>query len=270
MTDLLRTVKDTIKETPLWPIMRPRRIHAYNLGAGRTGTTTIAGIFSETFRAQHEAMASSTVRLLTRYKEGNLSENRVRDALRKRDRKRRLEFESSPFLGPFADHLVKAFPDAKFILTVRAPRAWLRSIIDRCINNPREELASHFRKLRDFCFGEPPTEYSEEESALANHPDLHSLEGYLGYWDWHNRKVLNGVPSDRLLILRTIDLNESIPKLSSFFEVEETAFSPPRRRNRSASRQHLLAEVGEEYVQHLISEQCGETIQQIKQRLRSQ
>jgi hypothetical protein len=165
---------------------------------------------------------------------------------------------------------VKAFPDAKFILTVRAPRAWLRSITDRCINNPRDKLAPHFTKLRDFCFGEPPTEYPEEESALAVHPDLHSLEGYLKYWGWHNRKVLNDVPPDRLLILRTTALNESIPKLASFFEVEETAFSPPRQRNKSASRQHLLAEVDEEYIQHLISEQCEETMQRIKQRLRSQ
>ena len=38
MDAVIRPLKKAVKRSPLWPVLRPRRLHAYNLGAGRTGT----------------------------------------------------------------------------------------------------------------------------------------------------------------------------------------------------------------------------------------
>lgn len=155
MHRFLRSVKDVVKHTPLWPVIRPRRLHGYNLGAPRTGTTTVARIFGEAFRAVHEPMPAKTITLLKQYWRDGLSRSGVQAILRKRDQEHRFEFESSPYLGLFAKVLPETFPEAKFVLTVRRPRSWLRSIVDRCINFPRSELAEPYTQLRDFCC-EPP------------------------------------------------------------------------------------------------------------------
>ncbi len=259
MTELLRPIKSAIKQTPLWPLLRPRRIHAYNLGAGRTGTTTVARIFGDSYRSAHESRPAETIALLEEYWAGKASEQEVRETLRDRDRRHRYEFESSPYLGPFAEHLADIFPTAKFVLTVRAPRKWLRSVIDKCINSPRDELAEHYVALRDLCYGRPPDQYSDEEAVLASH-NLHSLDGYLQYWAWHNQTVLNHVPEDRLLVLRTRMLSNSLPQLAAFVGVNQSALSAPGRKNASSDRHHVLDDVSEEYIQELIDVHCRETI----------
>lgn len=156
MPDLFRPIKDAVKQTPLWPMLRPRRIHAYNLGAGRTGTTAVTVIFAESFRTAPEAHAPETVALVRQFKSGTLSDERIRERLIEPDRRWRLEFESSPFLAPFAKHLAAIFPEARFLLTVRSTTAWLRSNISKCINSPRGQLsanANHFLELRDLNYG---------------------------------------------------------------------------------------------------------------------
>jgi len=57
MIDLLRPVKETVKQTPLWPILRPRRIHMYGVGAPKTGTVSLAQLFGN-YRTAHEAHVS--------------------------------------------------------------------------------------------------------------------------------------------------------------------------------------------------------------------
>jgi hypothetical protein len=155
MQRFLRPVKDIVKDTPLWPVIRPRRLHGYNLGAPRTGTTTVARILGGAFRAVHEPMPAKTITLLKQHWHEGLPRSEIQSVLRKRDQEHRFEFESSPYLGPFAAALPETFPEAKFVLTVRRPRSWLRSIVDRCINFPRSELAEPYTQLRDFCC-EPP------------------------------------------------------------------------------------------------------------------
>lgn len=268
MTRLLRPIKQAIKKTPLWSVLRPRRIHAYNLGMGRTGTTAIASIFSP-FRSTHEPMGRETTSILEQYWEKNLTDEEVQVFLQRRDRVHRFEFESTPFLGPFADHLAHLFPEAKFLLSVRAPYDWLRSAIDKCINTPRSGHPSHIVKLRDLCYGTPPETYPENEKVLKSH-NLHTLEGYLRYWGWHNQHVLDSIPRHRLLLIPTNALNESIPKIEDFVAVEPRGLAHPKRKNQSSTRNGVLKEIDEEYLHELIERNCGEAMEQINDKLSAQ
>lgn len=265
MNTVIRPLKKAIKRSPLWPVLRPRRLHAYNLGAGRTGTTTVADIFSPSYRSAHEPMARETIGLLEQYWRGELTPEEAREALRARDRVRRIEFESSPFLGPFADLLPRIFPDAKFLLTVRSPRAWLRSNLDKCVNSPRSEVGTHWVTLRDLFFGPPPDEYPEPEAALAQH-DLHSLSGYLEYWSRHNEHVLDSVPGDRLLVLWTSELSDATSRIAGFLDVDEGELARPERRNRAPERHGVLDRVDDGYVDELISRHCAETLRRLEDR----
>lgn len=264
MNPLIRPLKEAVRRSPLWAVLRPRRLHAYNLGAGRTGTTTMAAIFSDSYRSAHEPMAPETIGLLEQYWSGEVTPEETREALRARDRARRIEFESSPFLGPFAHLLPRVFPDSRYILTVRSPRRWLRSNIDKCVNSPRSEVGSHWVALRDLSFGPPPEDYPEPEAVLAQH-DLHSLSGYLEYWSRHNEHVLGSVPRDRLLVLWTSELSDSISRIAAFTGVDEGKLSRPERRNRAPERHGILDRVDDEYLDELIGRHCAGTLRRLEE-----
>jgi hypothetical protein len=245
-------------------MIRPRKFHGYNLGAGRTGTTWITKVFSN-YRAAHEARALETIELIENRWKSEVSESAVCRQVRARDRKGRLEFESTNFLVYLCDHLVQTFPSAKFVCTVRPPRSWLRSNIDQCLNNPRDRLAEsadHYRRLRDLNYGAPPDEYPSEEAALAEH-NLHSLSGFLRYWSWHYQRVLDEVPEDRLLILKTEELDTSLPEIARFFDVSRKSLSRPNRANTSSERHGIFDTIDESYISKKISKICASTIDKI-------
>lgn len=98
MDDLLRPVKSAVKRTPLWPLLRPRRIHIYGVGAPKTGTYSVAELFSE-YRAGHEAHPDTSLRIIQEERDDTLSRDDVYRRLRQRDRRRRLEAEAAHFLA---------------------------------------------------------------------------------------------------------------------------------------------------------------------------
>lgn len=253
-------LRRAIIKTPLWPLLRPRRIHVYGVGAPKTGTHSIANLFSEHYRSAHEMQVERTTHLLQKRYAGGLQ--RLASAVRERERRWRLECESAHLLAHFADVLADEFPRAKFILTVREPRSWLRSVIDQCIKNPRTEFLhdQEFRcwiRLRDLYFGVPPEEYPVPERPLAAN-DLHTLDGYLSYWTRHNRMVLDAVPSDRLLVVRTRELSDSIDRIAAFMGVSPSTLAREKSHSYKAPKRYeLLDEVDEGYVQDKITEHCS-------------
>ena len=253
-------LRRAIVKTPLWPLLRPRRIHVYGVGAPKTGTHSIANLFSEHYRSAHEMEIARTTRLLQRRYQGN--QQRLVGAMRERERKWRLECESAHFLAHFADELAGEFPKAKFILTVRKPRSWLRSMIDHCLRYPRsryrdDQDLKYWILIRDLYFGVPPETYPASEAPLASY-NLHMLDGYLSYWARHNRMVLDSVPSDRLLIVRTCELSESIDRIAAFMNVSAATLASKRSHSYKAPQKYeLLDEIDEGYVQAKIAKHCS-------------
>jgi hypothetical protein len=204
-------------------------------------------------------MPAETITLLKKYWCDDLSHSELQSALRERDRKHRFEFESSPYLGPFAEVLPETFPEAKFVLTVRRPRPWLRSFVDRCINFPRSELAKPYTQLRDFCFEPPPDQYPDEEKVLEPY-NCHTLGNFLRYWAWHNRLVLKNIPTSRLQVIRTSALDEAPSRLAQFFGIDANALTNPGRQNGSLDRHHVLDYVPDSYIQRLIDKHCRDVM----------
>ena len=56
--------------------------------------------------------------------------------------------------------------------------------------------------MRDLRFGNHGATWRKPEEVLRRH-GLYQLDGYLGYWKRHNTTVLDSVPADRLLVVRT-------------------------------------------------------------------
>jgi hypothetical protein len=245
----------------------------FGVGAPKTGTHSIARLF-QNFRSGHEGHGVETIELLHKWKNDERSEADVRQALRRRDRNWRLECDVAHFLGPFTPHLCDLFPDAKFILTVREPRSWLRSVIDQCMNNSRERLLDltpqyRWAQLRDLYYGPPPNEYPAEETPLEEY-NLHTISGFLEHWAEHNRTVLDHVPSDRLLVLRTKNISQSLSSIASFVGVERGSL---RKRHRHAyeapERHHVLKDINAQYLDRKIRQHCRSTVRRIEEKLTS-
>lgn len=252
--------RKALRASLLWPVLRPRDFHVFGVGMPKTGTHSLTGLFSN-YRSAHEARGPETIRLIRMWTQGDLTEKGLRQALKRRDRSWRLECDVAHFLGILTPHLYPLFPDAKYILTVREPRSWLRSVVDQCINNSRERLLhltpeKEWVSLRDIYFGSPPEEYPPEEEPLKEN-NLHSISGFLKYWTRHNRTVVDAIPSENLLVVNTSDISSSIDRIASFVGIPSDRLVTSAKHSYKASQRNgILDKVDEAYVQDKINRIC--------------
>lgn len=192
----------------------PRRLHAYCIGAAKTGTTTVADMFRGGFRAAHEPATSATNRLVIDALEGRIGAAELEKRLRERDLALNLELEAAHPLGYVGGVLARTFPEARFIVTLREPRAWLESRLNyhfRARPKEWEEYRDYFwtRRHRGWAATEKPL----EELGLC------SLDTYLQQYADHYDRVLGEVPAERRLLLRTHELDAAPPKLATFLGI---------------------------------------------------
>jgi hypothetical protein len=257
-----KLLKPLIRRTPLWKTLRPRHIHVYGVGAPKTGTSSVAHLFGA-YRSKHEAHPEWTVNLIKRL-ESEPDNPQTHQVLKKREEKDRLECESAYYLINFVGHLATLYSNAKFICTVREPRSWLRSIIDQCINNPREQLERPWRMLRDLSFGAPPERYDAKEMVLDSY-NLHSVDQYLSYWAAHNRKLLDVVPVNRRLFIRTAFLSQAEKQIADFVGVPITRLQTERNHaNKAPEKHNLLDEVDSGYLEEKINEHCRRIMERLQ------
>ena len=103
--------------------------------------------------------------------------------------------------------MAKEFPDAKFILTVRDCYSWVNSAINQLLNNPATR--PHWVEWRNSIFGDlGACVYSEQESILRDNM-IWNLDSLFSAWAEHYNVVLESVPENRILVVKTFELQES-------------------------------------------------------------
>ncbi len=249
------------------PRPRERSFRAYNVGIAKTGTRSVAGIFAR-YRALHEFLFRDTVRAIHERECGTLTEEAFREFVRSRDALTRLDMDSSSYNCAFTDVLVQEFADAKFVFVIRDCYAWLDSMLNMSLFiGPlmTDWMADYIEKFLGPGF----------EMELSNRPDVLQsrlpgmVEAGLRYWATMNQFVLDNLPVDRSLILRTRELTESLPLLSSFLCVPEETLEPQLSLLNKGERKYhllhqcdrnLLAQLSEHYCSDLMHEFFPEVI----------
>lgn len=193
-------------------VSKKRRFRVYCIGTPKSGTTSIAKNFqSSKYRALHEPLARHYLEFFKQARE--LGE--IRRYLQKRDALLNLEVESSSFLYLQSEILVDLFSDALFILTIRDCYSW----IDSMINQQYELFQHHKDSYWGFgfseLFGAYDSEMTEEEDYLKHH-GLHSLKGYFSYWVEHNKHILQTIPKEKLLIIKTNQISQNLEIIADF------------------------------------------------------
>lgn len=244
------------------------RLRVYCIGAPKTGTTTLARLFQPQFRATHEAEASLMLAKLLQYMNTQDSGPLLR-YLRHRDRRLGLEMDSSHLYYPILKLLVAEFADAKFILTIRDCYSWLDSLLNHhaalyaARGNQWKFRRAKWIRYYDTVFGAKVFRHVPEEQVLSAH-NLYTLDGYFRYWASHNQTAMSLIPPERLLVLKTTEIDEKLPEIESFLQLPRGTFAKPMRSNvRDTSQKlNLLARIDSDFVERKAQQYCQTLMQQ--------
>jgi hypothetical protein len=241
-----------------------RRIHGYCVGASKTGTTSIAKIFGKRFRASHEGHVAYTSDLV---RNKILHGERISlSTIKHREELKRLEFESNSLLGYLSSELSEAYPEARFLLTVREPIAWIKSCLKHHLRVEYEQLPEGSKKARDVRYDIYSTRDRDYETYIDG-VERWSLELFLRYWNHQNKLVIESVADDRLLIIKTSDISSRVHDIEDFFRLSRGTLPTTNVKYNSNNRElyidPYLASMG---IFDKVEDMCSETLALLEDR----
>lgn len=244
-------------------VRRPARpYHAFCIGLPKTGTQSLAQMLR--LRAAHEPETNTLLHLYARQLKGKMSVSDQAAVLRARDTLLWLEMESNFMLGLVIEAMNLAFPEARYVLTVRDPRSWLESQINEEAFTVVPNRVEPFWTAFNYMYGTQPP--GARDSAFSEW-GLHSLEGYLTYWATHNMRVLETIPEDRLLVVLTKDISAKADEINTFVGAPGVWTQKTNSHARPVKRLTLNKMVDADYLTTLVEKHTAEAQLALEQRI---
>lgn len=216
-----------------WPADAPPRFRLYGIGLGKTGTISLCGMFGSHFRSTHEPDWRRIIRLALHPDGSRAGDFFFSPPLQALVAGWGWEMNSSTLNYHLIPLIRRLQPEAKFVLTVRDPVSWVASICRHESTRPR---STHWDwwEMRRFRFRPDLHRYGEADAALEG-AGLFPLAGYLHWYARHNRKALDVLPPERLLVTAVDRLSrpDEIARLAAFAGVA------PDRLARERSHMHV-------------------------------
>ena len=238
--------------------MFQRRFRAYNVGIAKSGTTSIAGIFSK-YRAAHEFMFPETTKAISDYKTGLISREEFVDFVHARDQKGNLEMDSSSFNFNYVDILVDKYPDAKFIATIRDCYSWLDSMLNMLLVLDIKDWMIDFGS-RSFGIRVTRDMISSRENIIRALP--HMLDGLLKYWAEGQQFTMDNLPMESSLVIRTDEISESLERIAHFLGVPVDTLSPEQSHLfKAAKKFNILYDMDFNLLQEKFQMHCATLMQ---------
>jgi len=193
---------------------------AFGVGAAKTGTHSLAKIFSGVLTTAHELGAEAFLKLVLARSRGEISDEAYRHGIKAILVEQNIELNVAPTYGYLIRELHAEFPEAKYILTVRDAASWLRSLINQMTAHA-PPTGSGWYAFRELRFTRDFRPHRPEDAALRSY-GLQSIDAYLGYWAKHNMGVIETVPAHQLSIVGTGYLARDTARLFDFVGVPVT------------------------------------------------
>lgn len=239
---------------------RVRRARLYCVGTGKSGTHSIASMFSRTVRSKHEPEAPQLIEQILAWRAGSLSEADFAEWLRARDRRLALEVDSSTLNREILDVLIDKFPQARFVLTIRDCYSWCNSHINHAIRFD-QKMHPLWKELGKSRMRSQTFEHAPQESLLKEQ-GVRSLDYYFSYWAWHNAGVLEKVPQDRLLVVRTDQIGQRAFEIADFAGLPQRAVRQERTHEfRNPGKKLILQEIDRGFVEAIVEKRCRPLMQ---------
>ncbi len=259
---LAEAAKNRIKAaTParLRQVLQPRAGRAYGIGIEKTGTTTLARLFRPSARSAHEPDWIDTVAQMHAHAHGAIGDDAYRQYLCARDRRLWLDLESSCLMSFCARDLAELFPEARFVLTVRDCKSWLKSVINHHKTHKRGDPSMN--RWYGLSYRPDAFAYSAHDRVLEAH-DLFPLDCFLRYWAGSIDRALTSVPGERLLIVRTHELFDQAQAIARFIGLRAPSQGDGARPANAAQRDHkILEQIDGDYLSERIDALCAPHMQ---------
>ncbi|MGC9502487.1 sulfotransferase [Baaleninema sp.] len=239
-------------------LLYPRRTQLYCVGTAKSGTHSIAAIFDDSVRSQHEAGGEEAIDRILAFHAGNLTQEELKQYVRKRSKQLYLEIDASQVNYYFLEILLEEFPKAKFLITIRDCYSWLDSFINDSL---RRETSPKWIKFRNLRFQANTLTHPSEEKVLQEN-GLYTLDGYLSYWASHNQKVLSTVPTERLMVVKTKEITNKAYEICEFAGFPSSVLRVDRsHRFKNPKKYGILQQIDREYLTSKVDRHCQELME---------
>lgn len=223
---------------------------AFCIGNFKSGTMSVANLLGHQARDKHEPHAYLFSKMWLKKESGQLSQQEWTEFLIRRSNALSLDYESSGFLTTEAALLADLFPESKFILTIREPISWMRSILNHILKNRRELGYHYWEPVLQKYFGS--ASFPQEETPLKA-LNLYPIDGMLSYWRRSNQSVIDLIPAEQLLITSTSHLSESIVQIENFLGLPAESLDRKKsHHHKSAKNDDHLSQIPRDYLQNKI------------------
>ncbi len=231
----------------------PRRFHVLTAGLPRTGSTSLYTLFTN-FRAGNEFMERETIAQAVRRHTGTITPAAFEQYLRRRHVEGDLEMDSASFHHLYLDFLVREHPDARFIMTIRAPYDWANSYLKMIAGWRRRfvdagaPLPQWMEDYGVMLFGDFSWDWVASPATIAERAEP-LADAFIRHWADANRRTLSLLPAGRSLIVRTDELSQSCARIADFAGVPAAALTGEHHSNMHPDRSDLLAGLGRGWVE---------------------
>jgi hypothetical protein len=212
-------------------------------------------MFSKKVRTGHEPEAPLLMEKYIAWKSGRMDKPEFYQWLHARDQRLALEVDSSTLNRDIVDILVREFPGARFVLTIRDCYSWCNSHMNHVIRFS-QKMHPLWNEMRNWRMRPEPYPHEPEERVLKEQ-GLQSLGYYFAYWTWHNTGVLEQVPQDRLLVVRTDEIGKRAFEIGEFAGLPGRALRVGRTHEfRNPAKQNILHQIDRAFVEARVDRYC--------------
>jgi hypothetical protein len=230
---------------------------AFCVGQAKSGTASVCGLLATRYRAAHEPERQQLLDLILREARAELDRGAVDARLIGRDRRLNLEYDIAWANQFIIGHLLVLFPNARFIVLVRDPYTWLHSIIGHLRSR---EIPLDVRSFLDWWFKPERYPHTRHDRALKT-CGVYSIEAFLNAWNQHVNSCARALPSERRLVVRTHELNQSYSRLAAFLQIPlESLDAKSGHLNRSTWSGRLDSLVEQSFLNDMVAKVCGDNM----------
>lgn len=248
--------------------LQPRKFRAFSIGLPKSGTTSIAEIFSVNYRSAHEPNPAEILEKLLAARKSRDGVIELRNYYENlHDCLCWLEMESSWHRGLFPEITYSLYPTARYVLTIRDCYSWADSLLNnaiiRCPKGTQNRFSTRSTGLfLKVMFGKGPFTYAPEEHVLEE-ANIFPLDNLFQFWAQGNQRIIDTINPSKLLILRTQEISNSLTKLAHFIGVPESSLSMDRSHARKAAKYNkVLSKIDPNFVEEKAELHCNDLMNQ--------
>ena len=234
---------------------RARRARLYCVGMGKTGTHSIARMFTRNVRSAHEPERLELAEKILAWHNQRITEQEMTQWILERDRRLALEVDSSMLNIDLLPIVVREFPHARFLLTIRDCYSWCNSIINEMLRSA-DRINPVLREIASSRYQPHLFEHTAEEQLLKE-KGLYTLAGYFTYWVKHNSTILNTIPPERLLVVRTDQIGDRAFDIADFAGLPRRAVRVERTHEyNNPAKQEIIRQIDRNFLQAKVEQHC--------------